>query len=389
MIGKIPKAGRDFKGIVSYLMHGARQTERPNATQPDHPDAAKRQTNARQPERANVTQNRVLWTETHNLVTTDPAKAVRVMGATAAKSRRCKAPVYHFVISWTPDEAPDGGIMRAIVADTCHDMGLADHQRVAIAHDDTRHKHVHVVVNRVHHDTGKAWNRAQDWVRLEQSLARQAKARGLRYVPGRHNAADTFQQQTKHAKDTELQRARRKGLPSPPMQWGPTRLASERKRLAALFDAVTSWQQLHASLAVMGLALKEKGQGHVLHDGASEVKLSKISKTARIAALSARFGSQYRPNTQYPLHAPTYDNQKHRVPNDQKPHAIEQKPGSPNQYSGNPQLKPQSHKAIPHSQVDPDHQVHEHRGIETAPKHSEPPPSPQKRKRRKLKGPKL
>ena len=389
MIGKIPKAGRGFKGIVSYLMNGARKSERRNALQPELPDANERQTNARTPEWANVKKNRVLWTETHNLVTTDPAKAVRVMRATANRSRRCRSPVYHFIISWTPDEAPDTTVMRAIVSDTCRDMGLEDHQRIAIAHDDTRHKHVHVVVNRVHHETGKAWNRKQDWVRLEQSLARQAKMRGLRYVPGRHNAPDVFQQQVKKAPDAELQRARRKGLPTPSLQWSASRLAAERKHITDLFDTATSWQQVHSSLDKMGLTLKAKGQGHVLHDGTSEVKLSRISKSARVATLSARFGMPYLASTEHHLRRPPHSGVERHVKNDHKPRAVDQKPIDPDRYSEHPQIKPPNPSPTPPSKVDQHKPVNEHKRIDKAPNPSDAPAPSQKSKRRKLKGPKL
>lgn len=332
MIGKIPKAGRGFKGVVSYLMHGARQPERQHAAQPGRQHDGERQTNARTPERANAKPNRVLWADTHNLLTRDPHKAVRIMRATANKSRRCKAPVYHFVISWTPEEAVSPEAMRAIVEDTCRDMGLADHQRIAIAHDDTRHKHVHVVVNRIHHETGTAWNRAQDWVRLEQSLARQAKARGLRYVPGRHNAPDDFRDKPKRTKDAELQRARRKGIKQPATQWNSQRLAAERARLARIFDTAQDWRGLHHELARIGLRLKGKGQGHVISDGNSEVKLSRISKTARIALLERRFQERYRNPQENPAPAP-------RPTIEQKPSPIAAKPRKPDAAPTHPQVK--------------------------------------------------
>jgi hypothetical protein len=385
MIGKIPKAGRGFKGVVSYLMHGDRSSERRNAMQPDLADDSERQTNARRNERANAKKNRVLWTETHNLITTDPEKAVRVMRATATQSRRCKAPVYHFVISWTPEEEPSTELMRAVVADTCRDMGLDDHQRITVAHDDTRHKHVHVVVNRVHHETGKAWNRAQDWVRLEQSLARQAKARGLRYVPGRHNAPEDFHQQPKRAKDAELQRARRKQLPAPARRWNRARLAAERKRLAHLFDAAESWNSLHAALADRGLSLKEKGQGHVLSDGATEVKLSSVSKTARIALLERRFQAKYQRTAVNRL--PNSPARRSAI--EQNPTASDVKPAPHKPYSRHPQQKRRQTIPAPPSTLDQPQVVTEHKGIDTTPTHSNARPALKKRKRRTRKGPKL
>lgn len=384
MIGKIPKAGRGFKGIVSYLMHGARQPERPDATQPGLPDDGERLTNARTPKRGNAKPNRVLWAETHNLITRDPAKAVRVMRATANRSRRCKSPVYHFVISWTPEEAVSPKAMRAIVADTCRDMGLDDHQRIAIAHDDTRHKHVHVVVNRVHHDTGKAWNRAQDWVRLEQSLARQAKAMGLRYVPGRHNAPQGFDRQPKRAKDAEVQRARRKGASHPAMRWDDNRIAAERNNLAHLFDTARNWAELHASLAAEGLSLKGKGQGHVLHDGTSEVKLSRISKTARVALLEKRFNETCR----YPEEIRSPKPPDNHTANDQKPASPAEKPDIPEAKPKHPQLNPNELRAAPPSKVDQAKTGRQHNISSVTQLVLDAPPSPKPRRRRR-KGPKL
>ncbi|CFX05554.1 Relaxase/mobilization nuclease family protein [Candidatus Filomicrobium marinum] len=278
MIGKIPKAGRGFKGITSYLLNGPRTPE---------PE------NGRTDERAFAKKDRVLWVDTHNLITRDPKQAMRIMRATANKSRRCKSPVYHFVISWTPEENPSEDLKRRIVADTCADLGLADHQRIVIAHDDTRHAHVHVVINRVHPDTTKAWNRQQDWVRLETSLARQAKAHGLLFVPGRHNSKE-LSQQPRDARDPEYQLTRRKRQPSPPKKWSLKTIAAERRRIIALFTVARSWDELGSALAANGLRLEGKGQGHVIRDANGEVKLSQFSKDIRVAKLEQKFNAPWR-----------------------------------------------------------------------------------------------
>src|SRR5699024_12371386 len=36
-------------------------------------------------------------------------------------------------------------------------MGLEEHQALVVAHNDTAHPHVHIAVNRVHPERGKAW----------------------------------------------------------------------------------------------------------------------------------------------------------------------------------------------------------------------------------------
>jgi hypothetical protein len=48
-------------------------------------------------------------------------------------------------------------------------MGWAEHQVLYVAHNDARHPHLHLIINRVHPDTGRALNdwqerrRAQVW----------------------------------------------------------------------------------------------------------------------------------------------------------------------------------------------------------------------------------
>lgn len=359
MIGKIPKAGRGFKGLVSYLLNGALSTERPP-----------------------LLEDRVLWTETHNLLTRDPKHAMRIMRATANKSRRCKSPVYHFVISWTPEENPSEDLKRRIVADTCADLELVEHQRVVIAHDDTRHAHVHVVVNRVHPDTGKAWNRQQDWVRLEQSLARQAAQHGLLFVPGRHNT-DRLQGQPRKARDPEYQQSRRKGQPSPSMVWPRSRIAAERAHIAALFNTATSWTQLSTALANHGLALHRKGQGHVLRDHAGEVKLSQISKTIRIAALENRFKAPWRATNPAAVLETNSVARKLTTSNDQKTPPPSGKTPAHTPIPTHPQVFAPIRTTAPQSQVDRPENVKQHTPIETPQYVSKSPATAIKRKRNK------
>lgn len=294
MLGKIPAAGRGFKGIVSYLLRGQAGKEKHRGAAAERQDAT-----------APSVGNRVLFVSTENLLTNDAEKAARVMRATANRSTRCKAPVYHFVISWRKEDRPDFATMRSIVDGACSDMGMDGLQRIVIAHDDTRHRHVHVVVNRIHPETGKAWNRRQDWVRLEVSLARLAVKHGYERVAGRHNEPARFANAPKKAPDREYQLARRKGTPAPQLKWNQARIVAERPSLIAVFERSRSWQHLHHELSRLGYRLDAKGAGLVVRDATSEVKLSLLSKAIRITTLEQRFGSAFQPALNLPKAAPS------------------------------------------------------------------------------------
>ncbi len=132
------------------------------------------------------------------------------MGATAARSRRCQSPVYHYVISWHREERPNADIMRQVADTTCADLGLDGHQLLYIAHDDTDHRHVHIVANRVH--------------------------------------PERFKDISQKRKDKEFQRDRRLGVEVAPAVWSKDRVDKERQQLAEVFAAAASWQEVEDAL---------------------------------------------------------------------------------------------------------------------------------------------
>lgn len=261
MIGKVPRPGKGFKGVVRYLLYGDRK-------KPHNPD-------------------RVAWCQTRNLMVDDPEKVPALMRATAAFSKRVKKPVYHYVISWHRDEAPSDELMRQVADTTCEDLGLSDYQALYIAHNDTEHRHVHIVVNRVHPETKRAWKTSNDYRRIEKSLRRQSEEMGRDYVPGRHNDPERFHaERRRRAKDGAYQRTRRLE--------GPVSSKCMDKNLQAAFLAIyrgaSSWSQFDGALSALGYRLEAKGQGAVLVGAGAEHKLSSFGKDVRLKELQTRLG---------------------------------------------------------------------------------------------------
>lgn len=263
MIGKVPKAGRGFRGLVRYLLHGARR-----GSDRLHP--------------------RVAWTATRNLFVDDPIQSSLLMRMTAAKSVRVRRPVYHLVISWTPAEKPTPEIMLQVADATCRELGLANHQRLYVAHRDTRHPHVHIVVNRIHPETGTAWSASHDYRRIELSLARQAQQLGMIVVPGRHNEG-LDRRSPRRPTDGAYQKSRREGRHAP-VRMSPDRIAELKPLLVPLFAAARSWIELRNRLAGHGLDIVRKGQGLVLTGADGEMKISALGAGVRLAGLEARLG---------------------------------------------------------------------------------------------------
>jgi len=267
MIGKIPRPGRGFRGSFQYLMHGKRD--------------------------ADSDVDRLAWMETRNLFVKDMDKIPSMMRATAAQSKKCQKPVYHMIISWRPDEAVSDVTMREVADQALFDLGLNEHQAVLAAHRDTDHRHLHILVNRVHPETGKAWHTSKDWARFERSIARQALKRGLLKVDGRHNTPELMARENKRARDSEYQMAKRLQREIPKDRWSVEEIKSRRLQLAPIFEQSRSWDQLSRLLSAEGLSLTAKGQGLVIDDGMGFMKLSDLGKEVRLHGLEALYRERF------------------------------------------------------------------------------------------------
>lgn len=146
MIPSISTGGRTFKAAAAYFLHDRT---------PDGGPA--------------TTADRVAWTHTLNLGTDDPEQAWRIMAYTAgaqdnlkrlagikATGRKLDRPTFAFSLSWHPDEQPTQGEMIEAAREALQALGLSDHQTLIMAHRDTAHPHVHVLVNRVSASDGRA-----------------------------------------------------------------------------------------------------------------------------------------------------------------------------------------------------------------------------------------
>ncbi len=58
-------------------------------------------------------------------------------------------PVMHVILSLSPGEKPDNVTLLAMVEDCAKELGFEKNQFIAVAHNDTGHLHLHIVVNRI------------------------------------------------------------------------------------------------------------------------------------------------------------------------------------------------------------------------------------------------
>lgn len=233
------RTGAGFGGLTRYLLTGS---------DGKHPE-------------------RVAWVATRNLGDLRPEDVPVRMAEVASRNHRVQKPVYHLSISWHPSDEPTREQMLFAADRVLKDLGLAQHQALIVAHRDTEAPHIHIVVNRVHGRTNRAWHNSNDWPRIEASLRRLEKEQGWRLVPNSRK---------------------------PPVQAPPRRHAALRQAALEPMKTARTWASLEKQLQERGLYLQPRGRGLVVSDGEHFIKASDVDRSVSRARLEERFGLGYR-----------------------------------------------------------------------------------------------
>jgi len=169
MVPKITSAGRSFKGAARYYLH----------------------------DKGAETAERVAFVETRNLDTSDPSRAVARMIDTATSAgqlkqaagvkggRPLKHPVYTFSLAWHPNETPTRDEQMEAAREALTALGMDDREALIVAHKDTAHPHVHVMVNRVCPRTGRAASNSEDRLKLQNWAEDHDRRHGRDHCPQR------------------------------------------------------------------------------------------------------------------------------------------------------------------------------------------------------------
>jgi hypothetical protein len=83
---------------------------------------------------------------------------------------RCKDALCHYELSWPPGERPTQPQWTESALHTLRELGYQDHQYMVVAHDDKKHFHIHIMVNKVHPETFKAHTPYRNWLTLDAAM---------------------------------------------------------------------------------------------------------------------------------------------------------------------------------------------------------------------------
>ena len=117
-----------------------------------------------------------------NLVGIDTAAAE--MKALEFFNPRCHDAVFHYELAWPPGERPSRAEWTDAALHTLKQLGFDKHLYVIVAHDDKKHFHIHIMVNKIHPVTYRAHTPSFSWLTLD-AAARFLEAKyGWTHTPG-------------------------------------------------------------------------------------------------------------------------------------------------------------------------------------------------------------
>lgn len=235
---------------------------------------------------------RVAWLFTRNLPTDDPATAAKLMDATAQLSPRTKQAAYHVIIAWHPKERPTPEEQQDIASMALLLAGLDNHQALIVGHGDTEHDHLHMLVNRIHPDTGRAWKTTHDYRRFHRIMQDIAEVYGFTPVP-----AHSFEPDVTDTLPTESTRrahhAAKRGAATDRSQWSRKASRDLGARLSESLDQAATWDDIDATITSHGYRLDAKGQGLIVGTNTSYTKFSRLGLSVSAKGLETRFGESF------------------------------------------------------------------------------------------------
>lgn len=250
MLAKVAPPTNDFAAVARYLVHG-------RSGAPHDP-------------------RRVAWVTAHNLPTDDPALAATYMQATAQLSARTRKAAYHLMIAWRAHERPTPEAMQEVARQTLQLAGLAEHQALIMGHGDKPHPHLHILLNRVHPDTGRAWKTAHDFARFDRIMRQLAEAYGFEHVPA-HTYNPELTDDQARLPNTPATYAAKRGAATSRPQWSKQQTRTVGAELSEHLTLASTIDDVAQLLADRGLRVEAKGKGFVVGDDTSYTKLSSLS----------------------------------------------------------------------------------------------------------------
>jgi len=239
---------------------------------------------------------KVDWIEANNLpfedIDTNIAfvQEVQKMNETAKGDK-----VLHFVFSFQEGEIPSREVQRDIESEFIRTLGLEEHHRISVAHNNTNNYHVHVAVNMIHPETHTLVDPYRSKMKLQNKAAEleiKHKLQTNNHIPNRILEKQGIKKDAAkpHTPPQIKTQEIHSGVDSL-LTWIKEEALDDIKEV--LKDPKSSLEDLHQVLADYNLELKPRGNGIVIKDKTRKlfVKASDVHRDLSKGKLEKRFGA--------------------------------------------------------------------------------------------------
>lgn len=262
------KGTSDFGRLVNYLLDVRQNPELPYQTA----EAYVHQGDSGE---------KVAWFCMEHCDSDTPAFLVAEVKATQALNTRSKSDkTYHLVVSFPEGEQPSRDVIQDIEQTLCEGVGLGNHQRLLVVHQDTAHLHLHIAINKVHPESLRCVEPYYDYYQLNDLCRALEKKHHLqkdnRIEPDKER--NPAQEQEAHSGEQSL------------ISWLKTHVKED---LLACIQNAQDWQTVHESLGQYGLEMKPRGAGLVIGipEKSLYIKASSLSRKLSLKSLMEQLGS--------------------------------------------------------------------------------------------------
>ena len=83
----------------------------------------------------------------------------------ASRGRKCEKDCFHASLAWEKGQEPTAAEMTEAAQSFLKSLGMENAHAVFIAHNDTDHRHLHIVASRIDPATGKTFSQENDFAK--------------------------------------------------------------------------------------------------------------------------------------------------------------------------------------------------------------------------------
>lgn len=227
---------------------------------------------------------RVINFFTLNMYADDLETATQEMMYSASLNTRSKCSKYmHLVLSLSEGEKSDLDTWKKIINDYVKEVGMENHQVIAVQHNDNGKEHFHLIINRIDTEKHTRVNDYKLYYKLQKFDEKIEEKYSLKQFDHKADTTHDFQQSAlNRAKDVEKKTEHQSLL---------SYLLEHKEEIK---NSATSWKDLQQKLLEFDCQIVVKGRGLVIKslnkDHLSEVKASSFDRDFSYSKLIKKFG---------------------------------------------------------------------------------------------------